>query len=53
MLGDQMNMRLHRLFDESEERTDRDDWAQVGQPARQTLLSVPATATPRTPEQSA
>lgn len=38
MLGDQMNMRLHRLFDESEEGTDRDDWAQVGQPARQTLL---------------
>ncbi len=38
MLGDQMNMRLHRIFDESEEGTGRDDWAKVGQPARQTLL---------------
>ena len=38
MLGDRMQKRLNRLLDEAEEAADREDWAKVGQLARQALL---------------
>ena len=38
VLGDRMAKRLERLLDQAEQAADGEDWARVGQLARQALL---------------